>query len=78
MTIGSPGQRDILQSLIAFARDKEREAVKEATDTILPVWVDAFKSLLIIPVERDVQSSTTWDTLAIRMEIFKVVMVYLL
>lgn len=61
-----------------MVKDQHPQAVKEATDTILPVWVDAFKSLLIIPVERDVQSSTTWDTLAIRMEIFKVVMVYLL
>lgn len=37
MSIGRPGQRDILQFLIAFARDKEREAVKEATDQGLQI-----------------------------------------
>ena len=37
MTSRSKGQRDILQSLIAFARDKEREAVKEATEQGLQI-----------------------------------------
>ena len=41
MTSGSPGQRDILQSLIAFACDKEREAVKEATDQGLQIVDEA-------------------------------------
>ena len=32
-----PGQRNILQSLIALAGDKKREAVKEATDQGLQI-----------------------------------------
>ena len=37
MTSRSSGQRSILQSLIALASDKKREAVKEATDQGLQI-----------------------------------------
>lgn len=37
MTSAGAGQRDILQALIVFARDKKRDTVKEATDQGLQI-----------------------------------------
>ena len=54
-----------------MVKEQHEKAVKEATSSILPVWIDAFKTLLSAPVENDVQNVQTWDALAIRIEIFK-------
>lgn len=54
-----------------MVKEQHEKAVKEVTSTILPVWIDAFKSLLSIPVQNDVQNVQTWDALAIRIETVK-------
>ena len=48
------------------------EAVKEATATVLPVWLDAFKTLLNADPRSDVENTPNWDGLAIRIQVFKV------
>jgi hypothetical protein len=55
-----------------MVRDQHPSAVKEATGSILPVWIEAFKVLLNAPPQQDVQSAENWDGLTIRMEVFKV------
>lgn len=55
-----------------MVKEQHPQSVKEASGTILPVWLDAFKVLLSIPPQQDVESAENWDRLAIRMEIFKV------
>ena len=62
-----------------MVKEQHPQAVKEATGSILPVWIDAFKVLLNASPENDVQNVPSWDGLAIRIEIFKVCLsVYLL
>jgi len=48
---------------------KEQQAVKEVSESILPVWIDVFKHLLSVPVQQDVHNNETWDGLSIRIEI---------
>lgn len=59
-------------STLFMVRDQHPHAVKEATGSILPVWIEAFKVLLNAPAQQDVQAIDNWDGLTIRMEIFKV------
>ena len=47
------------------------QAVKEASASVLPVWLDAFKVLLQIDPRQDV-AGDTWDGLAVRIQIFRV------
>ncbi|PAV22617.1 ARM repeat-containing [Pyrrhoderma noxium] len=54
-----------------MVKEQHPQAVKEATGSILPVWIDAFKVLLNASPENDVQNVPSWDGLAIRIEIFK-------
>jgi hypothetical protein len=46
-------------------------SVKEATASILPVWLDAFKVLLALDPLHDV-SGANWDGLALRVQVFRV------
>lgn len=55
-----------------MVKDQHPEAVKEATMSVLPVWLEAFKVLLNIDPAQDVASNDNWDGLAIRIQIFKV------
>lgn len=55
-----------------MVKDQHPQAVKEATASVLPVWLEAFKVLLNIEPQQDVASSENWDSLAIRIQIFKV------
>lgn len=55
-----------------MVKEQHPQAVKEATGSILPVWIDAFKVLLNASPQNDVENVETWDALAIRIEIFKV------
>ena len=55
-----------------MVKDQHPQAVKEATNSILPVWLEAFQVLLNIPPQEDVQNVDNWDALAIRIEVFKV------
>jgi importin-9 len=55
-----------------MVKDQHPQAVKEATASVLPVWLEAFKVLLNIDPQQDVSRSENWDGLAIRIQVFKV------
>ncbi|KAJ3485236.1 hypothetical protein NLI96_g5101 [Meripilus lineatus] len=55
-----------------MVKDQHPNAVQEATTSILPVWLDAFKVLLRIDPKQEVENTQNWDGLAIRIQIFKV------
>ena len=55
-----------------MVKDQYPDAVKEATSSVLPVWLDAFKTLLSVNPLQDVENTPNWDGLAIRIQIFKV------
>jgi hypothetical protein len=58
-------------STLYMVKGQHPLAAKEATDSVLPVWLEAFKVLLSISVEQDV-SGNNWDGIAVRIQIFKV------
>ncbi|KAF8870248.1 ARM repeat-containing protein [Mucidula mucida] len=60
------------QCTISLYTVKEQHpvAVKEAIASVLPVWLEAFKVLLAIDPQTDVNGDN-WDGLAIRIQIFK-------
>jgi importin-9 len=55
-----------------MVKDQHPQATKEATASVLPVWLDAFRVLLNIDPQQDVANSDNWDGLAVRIQIFKV------
>ena len=55
-----------------MVKDQYPDAVKEATSSVLPVWLEAFKTLLNVNPLQDVENTTNWDGLAIRIQVFKV------
>lgn len=55
-----------------MVKDQYPDAVKEATGTVLPVWLEAFKTLLNVDPRSDIDSSPNWDGLSIRIQVFKV------
>lgn len=55
-----------------MVKDQHPQAVKEATATILPVWLEAFKVLLNLDPLKDVSNEDNWDGLAVRIQVFKV------
>lgn len=55
-----------------MVKEQHPQAVKEATSSILPVWIDAFKILLNASPEDGIGNVPTWDALAIRIEVFRV------
>ena len=54
-----------------MVKDQHPAAVQEATASIIPVWLEAFKVLLNLDISQDVNEKS-WDGLAIRKELFKV------
>jgi hypothetical protein len=54
-----------------MVKDLHPQAVKDATASVLPVWLEAFRTLLSADPQADV-SGPYWDGLAIRIQIFKV------
>ncbi|OJT08019.1 Importin-9 [Trametes pubescens] len=54
-----------------MVKDQYPDAVKEATATVLPVWLDAFKTLLNVDPRSDVENTPNWDGLAVRIQVFK-------
>lgn len=54
-----------------MVKDQHPAAVQEATASIIPVWLEAFKVLLDLDISQDVNEQS-WDGLAIRKELFKV------
>jgi importin-9 len=61
-------------STLYMVKDQHSQAVKEAIDSVLPVWLEAFKVLLNISAEQNI-SSSNWDDIAVRIQIFKVLSV---
>ena len=59
-------------TVLYMVKDQHPQAVKEATSQVLPVWLDAFKVLLNLDLQREVQGSENWDGLSIRIQVFKV------
>lgn len=55
-----------------MVKDQHPQSVKEATASVLPEWLEAFKVLLNIDPQQDVANAENWDGLAIRIQIFKV------
>jgi len=54
-----------------MVKEQHPQAVKEATENILPVWLDTFKEVLGHPIT-DPLNQPTWDGLTVRIQIFKV------
>jgi len=55
-----------------MVKDQHPQAVKEATATVLPVWLEAFKVLVNIDPLQDTTNTTHWDGLVVRIQVFKV------
>jgi hypothetical protein len=55
-----------------MVKDQHPQSVKEAIESVLPVWLEAFKVLLNIDPMSDVSGAKNWDGLAVRIQIFKV------
>jgi hypothetical protein len=57
-----------------MVKEMHPQSFREATDSVLPVWLDAFHVLLAQNPAADVAGTDTagWDRLAIRVQIFKV------
>jgi importin-9 len=55
-----------------MVKEQHPQAVKEATASVLPVWLEAFKVLLNIDPRNDVQIGQPWDGLTVRREVYKV------
>ncbi len=55
-----------------MVKDEHPQAVKEATEQILPTWLNALKVLLELDPTQDVASTDHWDGLTVRTQIFKV------
>ncbi|TDL19426.1 ARM repeat-containing protein [Rickenella mellea] len=58
-------------SALFMVKEQHPQAVKEATASVLPVWIEAFKTLLGMDPRADVENTNSWDNLAIRIQIFK-------
>jgi hypothetical protein len=59
-------------TVLYMVKDQHPQASKEATSLVLPVWLDAFKVLLNLDLQREVQGSENWDGLSVRIQVFKV------
>jgi uncharacterized protein YcbX len=56
--------------MLETVKDEHPQAVKQALDQIVPVWMSAFKALLGDDAAAETQAS--WESLGIRIEIFRV------
>ncbi|KAL4067241.1 armadillo-type protein [Scleroderma yunnanense] len=54
-----------------MVKDQHPQAVKEATSSILPVWLDAFRVLLNLDPVQDISNQHNWDGLTVRIQVFK-------
>ncbi|EJD54369.1 ARM repeat-containing protein [Auricularia subglabra TFB-10046 SS5] len=62
--------RQCVVSLVIL-KDQHQAIIKEATDRLLPAWLDAFKVLLEVDPRLDVADESNWDALAVKIQIFK-------
>ncbi|KAH0837873.1 armadillo-type protein [Lanmaoa asiatica] len=53
-----------------MVKEQHPQSVKEATENILPVWLDTFKEILGHPIN-DTLNQPTWDNLTVRIQVFK-------
>lgn len=63
--------RQIL-SMLAMLKDEHPDTVRQALDQMAPVWLDAFSQLLAVDAATETMQS--WDSLALRIQIFRVVL----
>ncbi|KAH6916745.1 armadillo-type protein [Coprinopsis sp. MPI-PUGE-AT-0042] len=54
-----------------MVKDQYTDAVNEATTSILPVWLEAFKVLLNVDEFQGMIGASNWDNLLVRIQIFK-------
>ncbi|KZT73366.1 ARM repeat-containing protein [Daedalea quercina L-15889] len=81
--LGAPEQHSVLTRARAvgvfrtcvetlfMVKQEHPQAVKEAAQSILPAWLDAFKFLLNLNPNQDVDGRPNWDGIALRIQIFK-------
>ncbi|EPS97853.1 hypothetical protein FOMPIDRAFT_1037743 [Fomitopsis schrenkii] len=81
--LGAPEQHSVLTRARAvgvfrtcvetlfMVKQEHPQAVKEAAQSILPAWLDAFKFLLNINPTQDIDGTPNWDGVALRIQIFK-------
>lgn len=55
-----------------MVKEMHPQAIKEATASVLPVWLEAFKVLLNIDPRQDLAGPEKWDGLAIRIQVYRV------
>jgi len=55
-----------------MVKDQIPSAVTEASDVILPQWLDAFRVILESDPINDVRNPSDWSALAPRIQIFRV------
>ncbi|BEJ11716.1 hypothetical protein CspHIS471_0201760 [Cutaneotrichosporon sp. HIS471] len=82
--LGSPGAHSFLTradtvavyrhivTLLEMLKDEHPQAVRQALDGMAPVWFDAFTQLLSVDAAVDLQ--TSWESLALRIRIFRVLL----
>ncbi|KAH7105023.1 ARM repeat-containing protein [Auriculariales sp. MPI-PUGE-AT-0066] len=60
-------------SVVSLVMLKEHypDVTKEASGTVLPVWLDAFRQLLEADPRADIADPNNWDALAVKIQIFK-------
>ncbi|KAI0347862.1 ARM repeat-containing protein [Trametopsis cervina] len=54
-----------------MVKEEHPESVKEASSSVLPVWLDAFKVLMNLDPKADVVGASNWDGLAVRIQVIK-------
>lgn len=55
-----------------MVKEEHPESVKDASTSVLPVWLDAFKVLLNLDPKSDIIDASNWDGLAVRIQVIKV------
>ncbi|KAF8131585.1 armadillo-type protein [Boletus edulis] len=53
-----------------MVKEQHPQAVKEATENILPIWLATFKEILEHSIN-DILNQSTWDGLTVRVQVFK-------
>ncbi|CAK9782992.1 ARM repeat-containing protein [Cutaneotrichosporon oleaginosum] len=82
--LGSPGVHSFLTraetvavyrqvvTLLEMLKEEHPQAVRQALNSMAPVWFDAFTQLLSVDAAVDLQ--TSWESLALRIRIFRVLL----
>ncbi|KIJ34652.1 hypothetical protein M422DRAFT_76407 [Sphaerobolus stellatus SS14] len=58
-------------SALYMVKDQYPQTIKEAVESVLPQWIDAFKVLINQDPAAEVANPDNWDALLIRLQIFK-------